>query len=282
MIKNIGYLGIPGSYSHTAACRYFSSEENKCDFSGLKDFAEVFRFAASGRLNFGVIPIENSLAGSIYENYDLLDINKLHIVGEYYLRIEHHLLVAKGGVNTIGRIKEVYSHPKAIEQCAQFFTRNPELRVHYTADTANAAKYVSENSKSHIAAIASKECGGFYGLDILSQEVANNPENYTRFLILSKNAVEKNQANKASLAVHLNHETGSLAHLLNVLVDNNCNLTKIESRPLIGKPFEYIFYLDFQYNSKEHKIDKIINELDNSASSAKLIGLYKSGSLGQQ
>jgi chorismate mutase/prephenate dehydratase len=279
MKKRIGYLGIPGSYSHTAAKKYFSESDKEYDLKGFSNFTEVFEFASDNSSHFGVIPIENTLAGSIYENYDHLDVGSLNIVGEYYLRIEHHLLVPKGAHTKVSQIKQIYSHPKAIEQCAQFLKNNPQIHVNYTSDTANAAKYVSETNDMYSAAISSKECENLYNLDTIPVAIANNSENFTRFLILSKQPSQK-EANKASLAIHLSHKTGSMARVLNILASNNCNLTKIESRPLIGKPLEYIFYLDFQYNSTEHKITEIVEQLSDSTTSAKLVGLYKSGKFG--
>lgn len=276
MVDPIGYLGIVGSHSYNAAFSYFSG---KGKFVGAHSFSEVFDGVTSGKTKYGVVPIENTLAGSIYENYDLLDKNSLNIVGEYYLRVKNCLAVyldAKSTVDTsLKSIKKVYSHPKALEQCTDFFKKHPWIEACPHTDTAHAARFVSQQKDPTLAAIASRQAVDIYGLATIDLNPDDAPHNYTRFLVITKDQGDTSQSNKCSLIVRIPHVLGSFHKTLGVLEDHGCNLMKIESRPIKGKPFEYAFYLDFHYDASIHDIDKIIADLDKVVSMVKILGLYK-------
>jgi prephenate dehydratase len=273
-MNKIAYLGIPGSYSHSAALAFFKDSK---DFVGVASFKDIFEAIKSGSVDAGVLPIENTLAGSIYENYDLLDHNDLHVIGEYSLRIEHCLL---GHGSTSDRqdlkhIKTVYSHPKALEQCENFFVEHPWIGKVSYSDTAHAARFVKESDDTTVAAIASAQAANLYGLTVIKSSLEDDLHNYTRFLAIATQADDSKDADKCSLIVQIPHILGSLYKTLGVLESNGCNLMKIESRPLRGKAFEYIFYFDFRYDYHKHYISKILGELKSIGAVIKVLGIYK-------
>ena len=282
MRKNVAYLGIPGAYSHQAAIAFNGGDAT---LLGYQSFAEVFGAVSQGYANVGIVPIENTLAGSIYENYDLIDKHRSTVTGEQYLRIEHSLLVAPelGGV-ALAEVKKtlvkVYSHPKALEQCNTFLAENPHIEPVAWSDTASAAQFVSETGDPTVAAIASLMAGEVYGLQTAVSNLENNRQNYTRFIAFTRHdeTIEKavQNANKCSVVLYLPHTSGTLQKALQVLADTACNLTKIESRPLIGKPFEYLFYLDFGFAESSIPVDQVIKSLEKYSGTCTMLGMYKS------
>lgn len=272
--KKIAHLGIPGSFSHIAAKRMKPGFE--C--VGLPSFREVLSALSNGTVTAAVIPIENTLAGSIYENYDLLDEFGMYICAEGNLCIEHHLLVSNPDIK-IGDIKKVYSHPKALEQCKKILQSNPNIKTIAVSDTAEAARLVSESRDPSIAAIASREAADIYGLRILLGNIEDNLQNFTRFILIEKDLrkISKN-TNKYSVAVLLPHRQGSLLHFLSVLDHNNCNMTKIESRPQPNQPFEYIFYIDFTFGEVQDP-SAIIREMKKQSINTKVLGIYNASTL---
>ncbi len=281
MTYSVGFLGIAGSFSYAAAVSYF--KQPKINFIGLDTFEDIFKGIDSNKIKYGVVPIENSLAGSIYENYDLLDSYNLHIVGEHYIRVRHCLLAcpgAKGQTPKIDQIKEVYSHQKALEQCANFFKLYSKIKLVAFDDTAHAAKFVGQQKDPTKAAIGGEIAADLYGLSIIKKCLEDDPYNYTRFLIVTKEQKAVDGANKCSMVTQIPHIPGSLYSVLRILEENGCNLMKIETRPfrkkmLKGRPFEYIFYVDFDYDPKKHNVDKIIDALRDKEYRVKLLGLYK-------
>lgn len=266
----IAYFGIPGSFTYSAAKELFST----ADFVSTTTFSDIFDQLKQDKVDCGVIPIENSLAGSIYENYDLLETSNMMIVDETYLKVEHCLL---GKQQNIAEIKKVISHPKALEQCSHFFSDHPKITHDAFSDTASAAKHVAQSHDKHVAAIASKDAAKVYKLHVIAEHLENDPHNYTRFLVIAKDKTVKRtqELNKCSVIVTLLHEPGSLGKVFSVLARENCNLTKIESRPMHDKPFEYVFYLDFIFDSKLHDLDKILKMLADNSSSCRVLGVYK-------
>jgi len=264
------YLGIPGSFSYAAAQKAFGA---KGSLQGLPSFKEIFAAVQAGKADYGVVPVENSLAGSIYENYNLLDATQLHVSGEQYIGVEHYLLGA--GAILSKKLTKVYSHPKALEQCQKFFAAHPWVQPCPYTDTAAAARFVSEQKDPSIAAIASKQAAGLYGLEILAKNIEDNPRNFTRFLVITKQDSTAPDADKCSVILRLPHIPGSLHRTLGVLADSQCNLTKIESRPLVGKAFEYVFYLDFCFDTATHTITDILAQLKQVDPGLKVLGLYK-------
>jgi prephenate dehydratase len=245
----------------------------------------VFDSVVSGRADFGVLPIENSVVGSIYENYDLLDEYDLKIISEHYTKIQHCLLVdnscPENTDQALSQIKKVLSHPKALEQCSHFFREHPWISMVVHMDTAGAAEEVAQSADPSIAAIASSYAGDLYGLRTLKTGIENDPQNYTRFVTIAKKRPENASPliNKCSLVFELPHTPGSLANLLQQFSKLGVNLTKIESRPVKGSLFEYLFYLDFEFVEKNaillyHEVEEIGSHVPRM----KILGWYQKGS----
>ncbi len=241
----IAIQGEPGSFSHEAAMKLVPNAEIvSCTLS-----AEVFAALIGESVEAAVIPIENSLAGSVSEHFDLLLANDVRVERETLLRIRHNL-IAIAGAETEG-IDRVFSHPVALAQCRQFLARHPRMEAFAFYDTAGSVKQLVELRDRHAAAIASEQAAQYYGAAILEAGIEDNPENFTRFFLLRRTA-ESNpdpEANKISIAFSLEHRPGSLVAALSALSALGTNLTKIESRPVHGKPWEYVFYVDCQIGS---------------------------------
>ncbi len=226
--------------------------------------------------DLGIMAIENTIAGSILFNYRLINESKLRIIGEVYLRIQQNLMALPG--ETIENLQEVHSHPVAIEQCREYFRQFPHIRLIETEDTALSAKNILENNLQSVGAIASELAAEMYDLEILAHSIETNKQNYTRFLLLQPINRSKLPTNsdKVSLCFAVDHTIGSLHKVLAVLAAYNANLTKIESAPIIGKPWEYLFFLDFvmdgdlTYQQAIEAIRPITHDL-------KVLGIYKQG-----
>lgn len=272
-MKKIIYQGAPGSYSHSTGLGYFG---NKNSFVGVRHFKDVFEAIKKGSADYGVIPIENTLAGSVYENYDYLFDYDVQIIAEHKLQIHHNLLGFNGGISE--KLKKVYSHPKALEQCALFFENNPQIEEIVAYDTAGAAEMVSESEDKTLGAIASKEAAKLYNLKVLKTNIEDDTNNWTRFLIISKKLGKHDvkDANKASLIFSTSHRPGSLFNAIKSFADHRLNLTKLESRPMPNKPFEYFFYVDFEFDSMHLELVKdTLEELKANTHFLKILGHYE-------
>lgn len=276
-MSSISYQGVPGSYSHIAATEYFGEPHT---YVGTKRFREIFENIKEGKTEYGVIPIENTVAGSIYENYDYLDSYPVYAVGEYAIKVQHQLLVHQetDPGTDFKTIISVFSHPKALEQCTKFFDAHPHMQEVVFSDTAGAAQMVSQKVDPTYAAIASIKAAEIYNLKIAKANIEDNPHNYTRFLVISGEKEAVADANKCSLIVTLAHTPGSLHKALSALATDNINLTKIESRPIVGKPFEYVFYIDVEFEPGAKSVIEEVtnNNLNNAVHSCKVLGIYKS------
>lgn len=228
----IAYQGTQGSYSEKAL------QNLEGEKIGLVTFQNVYHAVAKGEVDLGLLPIENALAGTIYETIDLLAEGDLKIVGEIYVKVEHCLLAKPNA-----RIKKVLSHPKALAQCTKLFANHPEWEAIPHYDTAGAAREVAKSQDLSIAAIASAEAAQKYGLEIAMQNVQDAEENYTRFFLISKTGTK---GKKGSLCFTIDHTPGKLAEILQQFAKKGINLTHIVSRPILGKPFEYLFYVDLE------------------------------------
>ena len=243
----IAIQGEPGSFSHEAAMKLVPDGEIvPCALS-----ADVFAALASGDAEAAVIPIENSLAGSVAEHFDLLLSHDVRVVRETRLRIRHNL-IGNFGV-AVEEIERVFSHPVALAQCRKFLAAHPKMEAVAFYDTAGSVKQLVKMRDRHVAGIASEAAAEYYGAQILAAGIEDNPENFTRFFLVRRaaEAVSDSQANKISLAFSLEHRPGSLVAALKELADLGTNMTKIESRPVQGKPWEYIFFVDCQIHSSE-------------------------------
>lgn len=282
MKRKILYQGIPGAFSHIAATGYFGSNH---EFTGLPTFYEIFKQVEGTQADYGVIPVENSLAGSVVENYDLLYEHDITVIGEYYQPVEHNLLVLKdtGGTSKIDlkKLKKAYSHPKALEQCVQFFRKHPHITPLVYNDTAEAAQFVSSEKKKDIAAIASKEAAALYGLHILASDIQDNPNNWTRFLIITsihseQDILRHDTVYKCSIMFTLPHKPGSLHTIIGIFSNAHLNLSKIESRPIHGTTFEYVFYIDVEFHSHDYTLMReLIDKCTEMANEIKVLGYYK-------
>ncbi len=274
-MTSIVYLGIPGSFSYAAAQNANTPDDT---YIGAASFRDIFKTLTQGGAERGIIPIENSLAGSIYENYDLLDSSGLHVLGEQYLRVQHSLLVSQtvtqAETDVLKNITKIYSHPKALEQCQELFAQHPYIEKQAYGDTATAARFVAEQDDPTIAAIASPVAAELYNLRILKDHIEDYPDNFTRFLIVASQAVPRREDNKCSLIVRLPHVPGSLHAFLQILAEHSCNMTKLESRPWRNKPFEYVFYIDFCFDPQAQSVDMIIDDLKKQSMELKVLGVY--------
>lgn len=231
--------GVTGAFSHKAALSFFGDITPEFE----PTFQQVFEDVAAGKADFGVLPVENSAAGSVTGVYDLILRYRFYIVGAVDVKVEHCLAAGKG----TGTPTAAASHPQALSQCSEYLEAHG-LRPMEWSNTAAAARYVAQEAPAGVAAICSREAAEEYGLTILEENIQNEAENTTRFIVISKEAILPEDAGKISLCFSLPHVTGSLSSVLERFALTGLNLTKIESRPLPGKNFEYDFYLDFTGN----------------------------------
>ena len=270
MKKNIGIQGVKGSFHHIVANSYFGEEISLTEFLS---FEEMISTLCKDQIDYAVMAIENSTAGSIIPNYALIDEYDVNIVGEYYLQIIHNLMALKG--QSINDIKEVQSHPMALLQCRDFFKKNPNITLVEEKDTAQIAKKIAKNKILGLGAIASKLASKIYELNIINDNIQTIKKNQTRFVILQNNNTIKNDnSNKASLKFELDHKRGSLATILNVLSDCKLNLTKIQSMPKIQTPWRYSFFVDVTFDKLEYYL-KAKSIIEIMAKEFKVLGEYK-------
>lgn len=269
---NIAIQGEPGSFSHEAALK-FAPEATifACSLS-----SEVFAAVDEGRVDAAVIPIENSLAGSVVEHYDLLLTHDVAIERELLLRIRHNLIAVPG--TRLDQIHRVYSHPVALAQCRRFLEQHPQIEAIPFYDTAGSVKQLMELRDRSSAGIASTQAAAHYGGEILSAGIEDNPENYTRFFFIRRRALVTPHpaADKVSLAFTVENRPGTLVEALQVFADQGTNLTRIESRPVHGQPWHYVFYADYQLSSP-HSADAALSLLARHCSMVKELGRYCAG-----
>ena len=271
--KKVSFQGERGAFSEIAAIGYFG---DSAETVPQVNFEDAFKAVTQGHSDYGMLPIENSLAGSIHINYDLLLQHNLFIVGEIKLRIVHNLLVNPGV--TRDRIKRFQSHPKALEQCLDFFRANPDVKVESVYDTAGAAKMLRESGAQDIAVIASSHAAEHYGLDILARGIEDNPQNYTRFLVLSREPIEPAcDRAKTTVVFSVPHTPGTLFKAMSAFALRDISISKIESRPLIGSPWEYFFYLDFAGRASSLASTRALGHLQEITTFYKLLGTYEEG-----
>jgi prephenate dehydratase len=274
--SRVGFQGERGAFSETAAHQMVPGNIDLIPFS---NFLSLFRALADRKIDYATVPIENTLAGSVHENYDLLLKYRLPILKEATVRIVHNLIAPPKVL--LSSIKYVYSHPVALQQCKRFldkYRRKLEAVPFY--DTAGSVKMVIEKNLKDSAGIAGKSCAMIYGGHILVKDIGDSHQNYTRFFLLGLRSKSKPkvQSNKVSLVFATKNRPGALVRCLNIFASKDINLTKIESRPMFGKPWEYLFYLDFLGNPSEPQISDALKKLRYTADFMLVLGFYSKAS----
>jgi len=268
----VSFLGPPGTFTHIAGIRFFGNEAN---FIPREDIGEIFEDVSKGRSDFGIVPVENSLQGTVTYVLDLFLDFTLKIYGEIYLQVEHNLYALEEDLSSI---KVLYSHPQAIAQCREWIKRNlPGVKIVETFSTAEAAAKAAENKNS--AAICTDWAGTIYGLKLIEKGIQDNPVNTTRFFIISReeSPYQEGIRYKTSINMVLKDEPGSLFDALSPFALYKVNMTKIESRPLRGKEWEYVFFIDMEGHYREERVARTIEDVKKHTISLEILGSYPSG-----
>jgi chorismate mutase/prephenate dehydratase len=264
----VAFQGERGAYSESAVYTFFGDD---ADVKPCRDLTEVFESVDKQEAQFGVVPVENSLEGSVNQTYDLFLTYNLKVCGEIIIRISHCLIANPN--TSLAAVKTVYSHPQALAQCRNFLERLGRELVP-TYDTAGSVKMLKEKGLKDAAAVASEKAAEIYGMKILAKEIEDNPANYTRFFVLSQEDSPMTGRDKTSIIFSAAHTPGSLYTALGEFAERKINLTRIESRPTKQKPWEYNFYLDFEGHRGEGHCAEALKALEKSALFIKILGSY--------
>lgn len=264
----IAFQGAVGAYSETAAQRAWPGSETVA----LDRFEDVFEAVASGRTSHGILPVENSIGGSIHRNYDLFLEHALPIVAETELPVVHNLLALPG--TTLSAVRRVFSHPQALAQCEMFLQTLPGIEIVATYDTAGSARMIRDGTLSDTAAIASLRAAEFFGLSVLHGGIQDYEDNITRFLLIGRDGKALGTPDKTTLAFALHNAPGALFKALSVFALRDIDMTKLESRPARGRPWEYVFYADLSAGREELRCGRAIVQLAEFARWVKTLGSY--------
>ncbi len=271
-MKKVSIQGIQGSFHEDAARRYFDEEIEVVE---CKSFRSVCELIDQDKVDYAVLAIENSIAGSILQNYSLIRDYHLRIIGEIYIHIQMNLMVLPGVRKK--DIKEIYSHPVSFLQCAEYIEKYfPHVETKELGDNAAVARLIAKEKITYAAAISNLRSAQLYGLEVIDKGIESNKKNYTRFLILAKHSPAFQNSNKASICFEVGHFHGALAKVLNTLAENEINLTKIQSLPIIGKPNEYSFHVDVEWDSIDN-YERAIHMVLKNVSSLAILGEYCRG-----
>jgi len=265
-MKRVSFQGERGAYSEAASLSFFGSE---IEAIPCFTFADVLKNTENGNSDYSILPIENSLEGSVGESIDLLLSTNLNVVGEIYHRI-HHCLI---GTGPLAEITVVYSHPQALGQCRKFIQKN-NLVIMPSYDTAGSVKMLRDLHTDFESCIASKEAAKIYDVPVIQEGIEDNANNYTRFLIFSKEKSNTTENSKTSIIFSVKHEAGALYQIINEFYQNKINLTKIESRPNKNTPGEYNFYVDFEGHQDDSSIKDMLKKLRENSTFLKILGSY--------
>lgn len=260
--------GVEGAYSQIACDKLFKNPS----ILYFRSFEGVFQAVEKGLCQYGLLPIENSSYGSVNGVYDLMHRYHFHIIRSIRLHIDHHLL-AKGGTKR-EEIREIFSHEQAVGQCSAYLAARPEVKVTICENTAAAAKMVAESPRRDVAAISSHDCAQLYGLQVLDEHIQDRENNYTRFICISKDLAIYPGANRISLMFSVSHKPGSLYHMIAKFAALDINLTKLESRPIPGKDFEFLFYFDMEASVWSEKVMRLLAELSSGNELFVFLGCY--------
>ena len=264
----IAYQGVPGAYSEAAALRFNPA----ADVVPRPSFEEVFAGVAERQATHGILPIENTIGGTIHRNYDLLLEHDLPIVGEVKLPIVHHLIVLEG--TTLEQVRRVYSHPQGLAQCERFLRTLKDVEIVATYDTAGSAKMIREENLHESAAIASERAARIFDLQMLRSGIQDYADNFTRFLLIGREAVPLGTPDKTTIVFAVANEAGALFKALSVFALRGIDLTKLESRPIPARPFEYLFYADLATNRDDFRCARALMNLAEFAPSVRTLGSY--------
>ena len=265
-MKRVSFQGERGAYSEAASVSFFG---NEIEAIPCFTFADVLKNTENGKSDYSILPIENSLEGSVGESNDLLLSMDLNVIGEIYYRI-HHCLIGTGSIEDIDT---VYSHPQALGQCRQFIQEN-SLKTIPSYDTAGSVKIIKDLNKDSIACIASRNAAEIFGVAVIQEGIENNTNNYTRFLVFSKEKNDKTENSKTSIIFSVKHEAGALYQIIKEFHQYKINLTKIESRPNKNTPWEYNFYVDFEGHQDDSSIKDMLKKLRDNSTFLKILGSY--------
>lgn len=273
MHRKVAIQGFEGCFHQIAAQNYF---DNKVEICPCVSFSEVVKKVSGGLADAGVMAIENSTAGSILPNYDLLQRSDLFVVGEIYLHIRQHLMMLPEA--SLEDIKEVHSHPMALLQCRAYLEQHPQWRLVESEDTALSAKKIRQHKARHTAAIASSLAADLYDLNVVTGDIHTEKKNYTRFLILSRKEKEKDaeQDHKSSLYFQVSNHYGCLAKVLSCIGDKRVNLSKLQSFPIPGLDWQYYFHADLEFSSME-QFEDVIECITPLTKRLRILGIYNKG-----
>ncbi|MBD2784654.1 bifunctional chorismate mutase/prephenate dehydratase [Xenorhabdus sp. DI] len=272
----ITFLGPKGSYSHIAARQFAARHFNQLIECSCHKFSDIFSLVEIGQADYGILPLENTSSGAINEVYDLLQHTPLSLVGEITLPINHCVLIAEQ--TDISRIKTVYSHSQPFQQCSQYLNKYPDWNIIYCESTAAAMQKVAELNSPEIAALGSEAGGMLYGLHVLENNLANQQENSTRFIVVSRKPIEVSDQvpAKTTFIMSTGQQAGALVDVLIILKKHDIPMSKLESRPINGKPWEEMFYIDVQANLRSIKMQQALKELTEMTCFLKVLGSYPS------
>ena len=265
-MKRVSFQGERGAYSEAASFSFFGNEVETIPCS---TFADALQNTENDTSDYSILPVENSLEGSVGESNDLLLTTNLTVVGEIYHRV-HHCLI---GTGSIGGIDTVYSHPQALGQCRKFIQEN-SLKTIPSYDTAGSVKIIKDLNKNNVACIASKNAAEIYDVSVIKEGIEDNANNYTRFLVFSKEKNNKTENNKTSIIFSVKHEVGTLYQIISEFYQHKINLTKIESRPNKNTAWEYNFYVDFEGHQDDSVIKDVLQKLRDNTTFLKILGSY--------
>jgi len=268
----VAYLGGPGTYSHEAATSHFADRYAAFEPHAARDFASIVKAVSEGVADYGVLPIENTIIGGISEVYDLLLDNSLQIVGEHHQRVEHCLI---GRATSLSPVKTVYGHPQALAQCRRYLSRRGDIIQRYAASSTTAIRHAMDEGEG-VAAVASASAAALFGLNVIVSGVADHAENYTRFIVVARSAPVPPQELpcKTSIVFWTLQKAGSLVRALAAFADESINLTKLESRPIAGNPWEEMFFADFEGHINEPRVSRALAALSQQTRQARVLGCY--------
>ncbi len=268
--KNIGFYGSQGSFTEEAMIKYFGEDKNSKSY---EEFEDIFLAIKNDEISYGILPIENSSTGAISNVYDLLYKYGFFINGEVCIKINQNLIGVEG--SNLSGIKEIYSHTQGFEQSSDFLKKYNEWKLIPFHSTASSAKLIKELEDKSKAAIGSKRVANIYNLEVIKENINNQTENFTRFIIISKQLEENKNFNKISVVFSLEDKAGTLYKLLRHFAENNINMIKIESRPMKNGPWNYFLYVDFEGDLSSEKVKKSLYLIEQSSAYFKLLGAYE-------